>query len=324
MFEFFPQNPHDHFVRRTFDVTAHTRLLLSRRLSPALLAEIDLDTLTATKETFLTADEHENRVDLLYTVRQRNGTELLIYLLLEHKSGVDRWIALQLLRYVVKIQQWRQRNSESLCVVIPVVVYHGDRDWDEPLSLRDKVSAGDVLRDFVPDMRAVLVDLSRLPADVLLEAPELEARIRTLQIVRQAELAFDAVVKIFGLLRSWQKIDAQLDAVNDIIIYLYAVFDARRLDWFEQAIRTGLQAESEQQMPTCLEAMIERGIEKGIEQGIEQGIDRGIETGLIVGRIRTLQEVLRQPLTPESELLALPVSELRERASRLQALLPQS
>jgi len=303
MFEFYPKNPHDHFVRRTFDVTAHARVLLKSRLSPGVLAELNLDTLTATKETFLGADEHENRLDLLYSVQQRSGEELLIYLLLEHKSGVDRWIALQLLRYVVKIQQWRQRNGQSLCVVIPLVVYHGDEDWDEPLSLRDKVPAVDLLREFVPDMRAILVDLSRLPSEFLPEAPELEARIRTLQIVRRAELAFDAVVNIFRLLRSWQEIDAQMDAVNDIIIYL-----------------TGLQSESEKQMPTCLEAMIERGIEKGIEKGIDQGI----ETGLIVGRIRTLQEVLRQPITAEAELLALPVAELQQRAIRLQALLPQS
>jgi predicted transposase/invertase (TIGR01784 family) len=324
MFEFYPKNPHDHFVRRTFDVTAHACVLLKSRLSPGVLAALNLDTLTATKETFLGADEHENRLDLLYSVQQRSGEELLIYLLLEHKSGADRWIALQLLRYVVKIQQWRQRNGQSLCVVIPLVVYHGDEDWDEPLSLRDKVPAVDLLREFVPDMRAILVDLSRLPSEFLPEAPELEARIRTLQIVRRAELAFDAVVNIFRLLRSWQEIDAQMDAVNDIIIYLYAVFDARKLEWFEQAIRTGLQSESEKQMPTCLEAMIERGIEQGIEKGIEKGIDQGIETGLIVGRIRTLQEVLRQPITAEAELLALPVAELQQRAITLQALLPQS
>jgi hypothetical protein len=61
-----------------------------------------------------------------------------------------------------------------------------------------------------------------------------------------------------------------------------------------------------------------------IERGIEKGIDQGIETGLIVGRIRTLQEVLRQPITAEAELLALPVAELQQRAIRLQALLPQS
>ena len=314
MFEFTPANPHDHFVRRTFDVLAHARALLKRRLPPTILAEIDLETLAATKETFLAADEHENRLDLLYSALLQNGAEVLIYVLFEHKSRVDRWIALQLLRYVLRIQQWRQRNNQPLCVVIPLVVYHGDEQWDEPLSLREKVVASEELRAFVPDMQAILIDLGRLSAESLPEAPELEARIRTLQIVRQTELAFDSVVAIFRLLRAWQEIDAQMDAVNDIIVYLYSVFDARNLQWFEQAIRTGLLTGLENQMPTCLEAMIERGIEKGIDQGVEKGI--------VVGRIRTLQEVLQQPVTSEAELLGRSVEELRQQAARLQAFLP--
>ena len=193
-------------------------MLLKSRLSPALLAEPNLDTLTATKETFLVADEHENRLDLLYSVQLRSSEEMLIYLLLEHRSGVDRWIALQLLRCVVKIKQWRRRNRESVSVVIPLVVYHGDEDWDEPLSLREKVPAGDWLREFVPDMRAIPVELNRLPSEFLPEAPELEARICTPKISRRVGLAFDAVVNIFRLLRSWQEIGAQMDAVNDIIM----------------------------------------------------------------------------------------------------------
>lgn len=326
MFEFHPANPHDHFVRRTFDVLAHARALLRRHLPPSLLAEIDLSTLAATKETFLAPDEHENRLDLLYSVRLRSGQQILIYVLFEHKSRVDRRIALQLLRYVLRVQQWRQRNNESVCVVIPLVVYHGDEEWDEPLSLREKVQVSEQLGRFVPDMRAILIDLGRLSMGSLPEAPELEARIRTLQLVRQAALAFESVVAIFRLLQAWREIDAQMDAANDIIIYLYSVFDARNLQWFEQAIRTGLQAGPENQMPTCLEAMIERGIEKGIEKGIEEGIDqgieKGIEKGIVVGRIRTLQEVLQHPVTPEAELLAQTVAELQQQAARLQSCLP--
>gem|GEM_PF-6689893 len=34
-----------------------------------------------------------------------------------------------------------------------VLRVHGDRVWDEPLSLRDKVSVGADFREFVPDNR---------------------------------------------------------------------------------------------------------------------------------------------------------------------------
>lgn len=133
-------------------------------------------------------------------------------------------------------------------------------------------------------MHALLADLSRWSAESLPDAPELEARIRTLQLVRRSELEFESVVAIFRLLRAWQEIHSQMDDLNDLIFHLCRVFDARRLDWFERAIRIGLQIESEVQMPTIDEALIERGVEKGIEKGV------------VIGSIRTLQKVLRQPV----------------------------
>ncbi len=54
---------------------------------------------------------------------------------------------------------------------------------------------------------------------------------------------------------------------------------------------------------------------------IEQGIERGIEKGVIIGRIRTLQEVLQQPVASQEELLLLSHDELQLRAQHLQGLL---
>ncbi|MFM7923450.1 MAG: Rpn family recombination-promoting nuclease/putative transposase, partial [Planctomycetaceae bacterium] len=192
------------------------------------------------------------------------------------------------------------------------VIYHGDKPWDEPTSLRQKINAGEHLAGFVPDMQVILADLSRLSAESLPEAPELAARIRTLQLVRRSELQFESVVSIFQLLRAWQEFHSQNDALKDIIQYLSTVFDAHRVHWFEQAIRTGLQIDQGAQMPTCYDALIERGIEKGIRQGLEQGREEGLEQGLeqgreeglelglekgvVIGSIRTLQKVLRQPV----------------------------
>ncbi|MEY3173167.1 MAG: hypothetical protein RLZZ436_1081, partial [Planctomycetota bacterium] len=124
-------------------------------------------------------------------------------------------------------------------------------------------------------------------------------------------------VAIFRLLQFWQKIASHKDALNDIILYLCQVFDARRLTWFQKAIRTGLKIDAENQMPTCYEALIEQGREEGLEKGREEGR----EEGLLMGRIRTLQEVLRQPVTPQHTLATLPLQQLQSLATQLQELL---
>ena len=154
-------------------------------------------------------------------------------------------------------------------------------------------------------MQAIVIDFSQQSPDTFAETPELEARIRTLQLVRRAELRFDAIVTIFALLRSWREINSHREALNDIILYLCRVFDARQLKWFEQAIKIGLKIDAENQMPTCFEALIEQGREEG----------------LLLGRIRTLQEVLQQPLTPQQTLAKLSPQELQSIASQLQELL---
>jgi hypothetical protein len=93
--------------------------------------------------------------------------------------------------------------------------------------------------------------------------------------------------------------------LNDIIPYLCQVFDAQRLTWFQEAIRTGLKIDAENQMPTCYEALIEQGREQG----------------LLMGRIRTLEEVLRQPITPPQSLATLSLQQLLALATQLQELL---
>jgi hypothetical protein len=165
--------------------------------------------------------------------------------------------------------------------------------------------------------RVILADLSQLSAESLPDIPELEARIRTLQLARRSQPPYESVVAIFRLLRGVPENDSQKDARNDIIWYLCKVFDAGKLEWFAQAIRTGLQLEPETPMPTIYEALIERGV----EQGIERGIERGIEKGVIIGRIRTLQEVLQQPVSSQDELVLLSHDELQLRAQQLQGLL---
>lgn len=89
---------------------------------------------------------------------------LLIYVLVEHKSYVDRWVTLQMLRYVLVIAQ-RERNKAGrdalLPQVLPVIVYHGTRRWSDPefADLIDGARPGD---RHVPHFRPFFVNLADL------------------------------------------------------------------------------------------------------------------------------------------------------------------
>jgi len=218
------------------------------------------------------------------------------------------------------------------------VVYQGMQDWNEPTSLRDKVDAEGALRDFVPDMRVILVDLGQIRSSFLPELPELEARIRTMQLARQAELAFESMVAIFALLQSWEKNHSQNDALNDIIICLGSVLDAKHLRQLTQAFKHSQTPTAGKNMPNCLEALFEQGVEQGRElgreqgrelgreegreegreQGREQGRELGLVKGIQIGRIQLMQQLLDQPVTPEPDLRSQSLDELQALAAQLE------
>lgn len=53
-----------------------------------------------------------------------------MFILLEHRSRSDRFMALQLLGYLLRIwAEWRKRNPRArhLPRIAPIVLYHGHR-----------------------------------------------------------------------------------------------------------------------------------------------------------------------------------------------------
>jgi hypothetical protein len=85
--------------------------------------------------------------DLLFTV-PLHGRPTLVYVLLEHKAGSDRWTVLQVLRYVVRIyERWRSDHpdQEFLPLILPVLVHHGERPWQAPRRLAELLDLGDLV-----------------------------------------------------------------------------------------------------------------------------------------------------------------------------------
>ncbi len=123
----------------------------------------------------------ETESDLLFSARLSGGRPLLLYVLLEHQSRVDRWMAPRMLRYVVRqLEHWRKTNpgSEKLPVVVPLVMYHGpDGVWSAPrrveelFDLPGEVEEHEAWRTLVPRFEYLLDDLTAERAEALMARP---------------------------------------------------------------------------------------------------------------------------------------------------------
>jgi hypothetical protein len=164
-------NPHDSFFRESFGRREIAQDFLLHHLPDALRAELDLDSLEISRDSYVSHELRASYSDLVYRLRARapaasdkDSTALFVYLLFEHKSHPEHWIALQLLRYIsLQGEAYRNQHPEAkhLPPVYPLVIYHGERPWRVANDFHSLVQPlPEALAPFVPQFRYALHDLS--------------------------------------------------------------------------------------------------------------------------------------------------------------------
>ena len=88
-------NPHDRFFKETFSRVEAARDFVLNYLPSEVTALLDLESLEATKDSFVGNDLREHFSDLLYRVNLRQGRQAYVYMLFEHKSRPEPLIHLK-------------------------------------------------------------------------------------------------------------------------------------------------------------------------------------------------------------------------------------
>ncbi|MEZ4727644.1 MAG: Rpn family recombination-promoting nuclease/putative transposase [Caldilineaceae bacterium] len=104
-------NPHDRFFREVFSRMDLSREFLSKQLPAPIAATLDFATLALRPASFLDEELQQYFSDLLFRVNLQTGQTAYVYILLEHKSYIEWFTGLQLLRYKVEI--WEQVRKEE-------------------------------------------------------------------------------------------------------------------------------------------------------------------------------------------------------------------
>jgi len=94
-----------------------------------VLSELIPDSLTIDTNSYVDKNLKEYYSDLVYNCKCRNNAEIKISLLFEHKSYKPENEYLQLLRYIINIWSFQEKNKQKLTLIIPVIFYHGEENW---------------------------------------------------------------------------------------------------------------------------------------------------------------------------------------------------
>ncbi|MCD6294905.1 MAG: Rpn family recombination-promoting nuclease/putative transposase [Deltaproteobacteria bacterium] len=277
-------NPHDRFFKETFSRMESARDFVLHYLPSEVTALLDLESLEATKDSFVGKDLMERFSDMLYCVNLRQGRQAYIYLLFEHKSSPEPLIHLHLLRYMVKIweQGLKQGKTWPLPPILPIVVYHGKPKWKVSVDSHTLFAPPDALKRYTPDFRYLLFDLSRYRDEEIKGVVILKVGLLLLKHIFSEDLG-SRLPEILGLLSHLSDKDSGIEYLETILRYLASGTDRVSGDDIGKAVTGIIEGGGENIMPTLAEQWIEQGVEKGLQEGIQRGLQEGIQRGIQEG-----------------------------------------
>ena len=282
-------NPHDAFFRHSFARVETARQFLLTFLPAEVCAVLDLRSLHLTKESFVDADLKSSQSDLLFEVSlagQPTDAEApadhessnnprrraLVYVLFEHKSTPEPTTPLQLLRYMVRIWEQRQKQSLPLPPVIPVIVYHGVQEWTTARTLQELLEGPAELLAYTPDFVSHLIDLGRYNDDDLPQEHLTQAALLLLKYIARTELA-DRLGRVLALLR---ELLSQPDGLEKLRAFLvYVSVGTKQVS--QQQLRLQIEKIYGQRGTEIMRTIAEEWVEEGREEGREEGLRAGIQ-----------------------------------------------
>ena len=290
---------HDTFFKETFKMRSLAVAFLKKFLPPETLEWLDLGNLTIEPTQFVDDMFRKTWADMVYKVPIIGMEEhVSVHIILEHKSYNDGSAIFQIWKYITRlcIQDVEKRLTDTetqkrktwtkdfrLSPVIPIILHHGDSPFTGETELFNLFHPLPGAEDFLPRLKAVLVDLStmkdeELPRDP--DAPELHVVLMILKTV------FDQNKTVLS--RKLSAIVEELKPYSQIPMYHELI----RLFWYYMANNAKKMTKSDaEELETEIREMIG---DKNMQTWVQTYIDEGRAEGRVEGEIeREAKTVLR-------------------------------
>ncbi|MEW5802026.1 MAG: Rpn family recombination-promoting nuclease/putative transposase [bacterium] len=290
-------HPHDCLTKEILSRKENARDFFFHYLPAHIRDLLDLDSLEICKDSFIDAHLDEYFSDLLYQINLQNASadqedaeeeekaaaeqqpqreKGYVYVLFEHKSTPQEWIAFHLLRYQVRIWELFLKQNDSarrLPVIIPLVLYHGKKKWRVGLQFSDLfVNPKGGLMAFIPDFTYLLCDLSVLGDDQIRGRAIMRLFFVLLKYIHDPALLRYLRELLPDLLHDPLLSGQELQGIlTTIFRYIICVSDVVSVDEIKEIVETGLGKDKEDLIMTLAEQLIQQGMQQGMQQGIQQG-----------------------------------------------------
>lgn len=152
-------------------------------------------------DRFVHIFSEERNSDVVKRIRIQPDNEIPFYFisLIEHKSGVDYNVIMQVFRYMAFI--WEDYEKEmnrkypgisktegfKYPPILPIIFYDGTDNWTAVTSLHDRVMFSDILGEYIPDYQCIVMKLKDYTNAELIEKKNILSLVLLIDKMRDME-----------------------------------------------------------------------------------------------------------------------------------------
>ncbi len=302
--EFDINNANDAGFRAYFSEKEVAMSFFKLKLPPEINKYLDYRTLKICKDTFIDEQLKDRRSDMLYEIKYKKST-MLLYLLFEHKSYRDPWVALQILKYMLRIWELylsQHKGAKKLPVVLPLMIYHGESKWNIDTNFNALFDAPAELDNFIPNFNYQPFDISHMP-DQEMGAALLRIILMTFKYINSPEL-LQRLKDIFALFDELENKTKRTEYLEILLRYLGSCGDHISFDDIEEALSPSIK-DGGTIMATIAQQFIQKGRLQGKQEGREEKENDLVKNSLKLGLpLETIAQITNCTVDKVKEMIA--------------------
>ena len=222
------------------------------------------------------------------------GHNLHISILVEHKSNPEKYISIQIGRYLFeRYQRQLDSNIKPLRPIIPLVYYHGEKDW-EPKELNQLFEPEFLsIKSFLPNFRFLLQNIKKMPDKKI---RQLDHMMLTQGLLMQKYFKDIEILSHIGLelLKILGDADEKLNLKSSYFVYLSVLFTTEKSKFMK--LIDQLPDEKKMESMHFVEEMEYRARLKGREEERQKLTDHAIRKMLEKNiEVNTICEIMDVP-----------------------------
>jgi len=298
---------HDELIRKALENPIVAKEFFEMHLPKEIKAMFLPHTLKMEKESFVEANLQNSISDILFSAKFNEDTGYL-WILLEHQSTPDHFMAFRLFKYMTDIAARHltlHPKSKHLPFVYPLIFYNGKKKYNAPKNLWELFKNKQLVQEIWTKDHQV-VNVHDIPDEELKKKAWSGILQFFMKHIHERDL-LKRWYEVADLLPEFAKLNIGIDYLELILTYTLIKIEKSDKIELEKMLKSRLNTEQGEKLMTSL-------AHHWKEEGMQQGIQQGMQIGEAKGKYEVAKNMLNagSDISFISKVTRLSISEIND------------